>query len=132
MPRHSQGVDDVAPVDLAGRHCGTRAAKEEAAAKGMTLSLNVLPTKPKIKKSRMGWKRAAVLIGVHVVMIVHALQWYISGMRNDGSPRTVSPIEPSESMAAIELGEVNAGFVLFAGAILSTFLFGRFFCGWAP
>lgn len=133
MPKRNQGLNDVAPVDLAGRHCGTRAAKDEAAhgnGGGTTFSLNVLPTKPKVKKSKMGWKRAAVLVGVHVVMIVHAIQWYVSGMSNGGSPRTVSPIEPSESMAALELGEVNAGFVLFVGAIVSTFLFGRFFCGW--
>ena len=34
-------------------------------------------------------------------------------------------------MQTLELGHVNAGFVLFILLILSTLLFGRFFCGWA-
>jgi tetratricopeptide (TPR) repeat protein/ferredoxin len=33
-------------------------------------------------------------------------------------------------MQTLELGYVNAGFVLFALLILSTLVFGRFFCGW--
>ena len=32
---------------------------------------------------------------------------------------------------ALELGELNAGFVFFAVALLSTLVFGRFMCGWA-
>ncbi len=34
-------------------------------------------------------------------------------------------------MQTLELGYVNAGFVIFAVAILATLIFGRFFCGWA-
>lgn len=34
-------------------------------------------------------------------------------------------------MYTLELGQVNAGFIFFIAALLSTLLFGRFFCGWA-
>jgi len=72
----------------------------------------------------MSRRRAFVLVGVHVVMAAHIIQWLIQGM-------TVSPIEPSEAMYTLELGQLNAGFVIFCLALLSTLLFGRFFCGWA-
>lgn len=72
----------------------------------------------------MGPWRAGVLILVHVIFAIHIAQWLITGM-------TVSPVEPSESMETLEHGIVNAGFVFFALAILSTLIFGRFFCGWA-
>ncbi|MGE3180153.1 MAG: tetratricopeptide repeat protein [Phycisphaerae bacterium] len=76
-----------------------------------------------MKKSRMGKWRAAVLIGVHVLAALHIWHWLATG-------RTVTPVEPSESMYTISKGLVNAGLVLFLLAILSTFIFGRFFCGW--
>lgn len=95
---------------------------------GRHVPLKVLPSRP-IRRSRMGWKRATVLVLVHVVFAVHIAHWYVSGMRT-GEHRTLSPIEPSESMFTLELGAVNAGFVFFALAILSTLIFGRFFCGW--
>jgi polyferredoxin/tetratricopeptide (TPR) repeat protein len=128
MFRRKKLAAGVPTIDLAGRVCGTRQAGAAASAT-KPISLKVLPTHPPLRKSRMGWKRAAVLIGVHVVFVIHIVQWYISGMRS-GEPKTISPIEPSESMAAIELGEVNAGLVFFIAAILATFIFGRFFCGW--
>ncbi|MEM9412849.1 MAG: 4Fe-4S binding protein [Planctomycetota bacterium] len=34
-------------------------------------------------------------------------------------------------MYALEMGHLNAGTIFFAAAILSTVIFGRFFCGWA-
>jgi len=64
-----------------------------------------------------------VLIAVHVVIAVHIAHWLTAG-------DTLSPVEPSESMRTLELGEVNAGFIFFAAAILATLAFGRFFCGW--
>ncbi len=82
-----------------------------------------------VRKSKMGWKRAIVLILVNVGMGLHLLQWYLSGLRTN-EPRTLSPVEPSESMYTLELGLANAGFVFFVLAILSTWLFGRFVCGW--
>ncbi|TVQ65529.1 MAG: 4Fe-4S binding protein [Phycisphaerales bacterium] len=77
-----------------------------------------------IRPSRNARKRALVLIGVHVVIVIHVLLWLRFG-------RTLSPVEPSESMYTLETGVINAGFVFFILAILSTLIFGRFFCGWA-
>lgn len=76
------------------------------------------------RKSRMGKKRAAVLIGVHVLMAAHIVQWLIQ-------KKTISPVEPSEAMATLELGQLNAGFIVFCVALLTTVVFGRYFCGWA-
>src|SRR5690606_21786106 len=45
----------------------------------------------RIRKSKAGPLRAAVLLGVHVAFLVHVLFWLRDG-------RTVSPVEPSESM----------------------------------
>lgn len=72
----------------------------------------------------MGYYRAGVLIGVHVLMIAHVIWWLASG-------QTISPVEPSESMQTLEQGVINAGFVFFAGAILITLIAGRFVCGWS-
>lgn len=77
----------------------------------------------KVRKSKNARRRAIVLGLVHVVFALHLTQWLIMG-------RTVSPVEPSESMQTLELGLVNAGFIFFAVALLSTLIFGRFFCGW--
>lgn len=74
-------------------------------------------------QSGMGRYRAAVLILIHVVILAHIAHFWKTG-------QTVSPIEPSESMYALELGYLNAGAIFFLLAILSTAIFGRFFCGW--
>lgn len=76
-----------------------------------------------IRKSKRGPWRAAVLIGVHSLIALHITHYLISG-------RTLSPVEPSESMYTLELGYVNCGFVFFAVALAGTLIFGRFFCGW--
>ncbi len=76
-----------------------------------------------IRRSRRGRWRAAVLIGVHLVIAAHITHFAIAG-------RSISPVEPSESMYTLELGYVNAGFVFFAVVLLGTLVFGRFFCGW--
>lgn len=78
---------------------------------------------PTIKKSRASRWRALTLTLVHVAIVAHIIQWFITGI-------TVSPVEPSESMYALEVGKVNAGFVFFIVAITCTLVFGRFFCGW--
>ncbi len=92
---------------------------------GSTTALPVLDggSARAIGRSKMGPRRAAVLIAVHVVMVGHAIHYMAAG-------RTLSPIEPSESMYALELGQVNAGFIFFAAALLATLVFGRFVCGW--
>lgn len=68
--------------------------------------------------------RAFALLGINLLIVAHILQWALMG-------RTLSPVEPSESKFFIERGELNAGAIFFAAALLSTLLFGRFFCGWA-
>jgi tetratricopeptide (TPR) repeat protein/ferredoxin len=82
------------------------------------------PARPTaIRRSRAGRWRAAVLILVYLVAAAHFLHWRLAG-------RTLTPVEPSESMALARDGVVNAGLVFFALAALSTALFGRWFCGW--
>jgi tetratricopeptide (TPR) repeat protein/ferredoxin len=98
------------------RSCSTPSAE------GISLPVLKDP-KHTIRKSKMGRRRAAVLITVHLAIAVHVVHWLIKG-------RTLSPVEPSESMYTINNGALNAGFVFFGLAILSTVLFGRFFCGW--
>ena len=84
------------------------------------------PKGPEIKKSKASRWRAIVLIAVHVAIGIHFFLWWQSGY---GS--TMTPVEPSEAMQTIELGKINAGFVLFLSLIASTLIFGRWFCGWA-
>lgn len=91
-------------------------------AKGGSVSLPLLGGTGR-PRSKIGRWRAAVLIAVHVVIVIHVALWLLMGS-------TLSPVEPSESMATLELGVVNAGFIFFVLAILSTLIFGRFFCGW--
>jgi polyferredoxin/tetratricopeptide (TPR) repeat protein len=76
-----------------------------------------------IRRSRTSRWRAAALIALNVLMIAHVIQWRVMG-------RTISPIEPSESMYTLQNGFVNAGFIFFTLAILATLVFGRFVCGW--
>ncbi len=79
---------------------------------------------PQRRRSRAGKWRALVLLLVHVLIAVHLAHWWTTGS-------TVSPLEPSEAMEFAKRGVVNAGFLLFGLAALSTLILGRFFCGWA-
>lgn len=82
------------------------------------------PVRPTgIRKSKTGRWRAAALILLNLLMIAHLIQWRIVG-------KTVSPIEPSETMQTLQKGAINAGFIFFSVAILATLIFGRFVCGW--
>lgn len=76
-----------------------------------------------IRSSRSSFWRAVVLITLNLLMIAHVIQWWLMG-------KTVSPIEPSESMYTLQNGAINAGFIFFSLAILATLIFGRFVCGW--
>jgi len=76
-----------------------------------------------IRKSKTSRWRAAALITLNLFMIAHIIQWRIMG-------KTISPIEPSETMHTLQKGFVNAGFIFFSLAILATLIFGRFVCGW--
>ncbi|MCU1264051.1 MAG: 4Fe-4S ferredoxin [Acidobacteria bacterium] len=95
--------------------------------KQRSIELPVLKTSPAqksdIRKSKASRWRAAVLIVLTLLMIAHVVQWWLMG-------RTVSPIEPSETMYTLQRGAINAGFIFFALAIMATLIFGRFVCGW--
>ena len=78
---------------------------------------------PRMRASKTSRWRAAALIALNLLMIAHVIQWRITG-------KTVSPIEPSETMQTLQNGAVNAGFIFFAFAILATVIFGRYVCGW--
>ncbi|MBK9384520.1 MAG: 4Fe-4S binding protein [Planctomycetes bacterium] len=77
-----------------------------------------------VRASKVGRWRALALILVHVAIAAHLAHWALAG-------ETLTPLEPSEAMETLERGYVNAGFVLFTAAILSTLVLGRFLCGWA-
>ena len=92
--------------------------------RGATAAVNVPGySKTGIRKSKTGRWRGAALIALNLFMIAHIIQWQIVG-------KTVSPIEPSETMYTLQKGFVNAGFIFFSLAILATLIFGRFVCGW--
>lgn len=84
---------------------------------------NSEPQNEGIRKSRTSFWRAAALITLTLLMIVHFIQWRLMG-------QTISPIEPSETMYTLQRGAINAGFIFFTLAILATLIFGRFVCGW--
>ncbi|MEJ7623896.1 MAG: tetratricopeptide repeat protein [Pyrinomonadaceae bacterium] len=91
------------------------------------VELPVLANGPGQKDSRSASKsrrwRAFALVTLTLLMIAHIIQWRLMG-------KTISPIEPSESMYTLQQGAINAGFVFFTLAILSTVVFGRWVCGW--
>jgi polyferredoxin len=84
---------------------------------------NSAEQKSGISHSQTSRWRAIALLALNLLMIAHIIQWRFMG-------QTISPIEPSESMATLQRGAINAGFIFFALAILATLIFGRFVCGW--
>lgn len=92
-----------------------------------TLRLEVLETGHhpvgRIRKSKNAPRRAIVLVIVQLLIIAHVVQWWITGT-------TISPVEPSEAMELGRSGRINVGVIFFAVALLSTLVFGRWFCGW--
>lgn len=56
-------------------------------------------------------------------MVVHVLHWWITG-------ESVGRFVLSDSMKLLELGEITPGAILFALALVTTAVFGRFMCGW--
>lgn len=79
--------------------------------------------RPVRRRTTIGRWRAAVLIGLHLLIVAHVLHWWLTG-------RTVGRFVLSDSMRTLELGEINPGVLLFVGALLTTALLGRFMCGW--
>src|SRR4051794_29910121 len=102
--------------------CVTSAPKKQRSIALPVLS-NAAVDKSDIRKSRTGRWRATALIVVNLLMIAHFIQWWMMG-------RTISPIEPSETMYTLQRGAVNVGFIFFSVALLATLIFGRFVCGW--
>ena len=102
--------------------CEDRRAKKQGAIQ-LPARKNFSAQKSGIRKSKTSRWRAAALILLNLVMVAHIIQWRLMG-------RTVSPIEPSETMHTLQRGAINAGFIFFALAILATLIFGRFVCGW--
>jgi tetratricopeptide (TPR) repeat protein/polyferredoxin len=102
--------------------CGSQDVKTRRRVPLPVLSNAPIPEGP-IRRSRASRWRAAALIALNVLMILHVVQWRVTG-------RTISPIEPSESMYTLQNGFINAGFIFFTLAILATLVFGRFVCGW--
>jgi tetratricopeptide (TPR) repeat protein/ferredoxin len=105
--------------------CVSRELKAAGVIPGQASAVVNLPgfSETGIRKSKTGRWRAAALILLNLFMIAHIIQWRLMG-------RTVSPIEPSETMYTLQNGFVNAGFIFFSLAILATLILGRFVCGW--
>jgi Flp pilus assembly protein TadD/ferredoxin len=105
--------------------CVSRELKAAGAIPGRASAGINLPgySRTAIRKSKTSRWRAAALITLNLFMIAHIIQWRLVG-------RTISPIEPSETMYTLQNGFVNAGFIFFSLAILATLIFGRFVCGW--
>src|SRR5262249_54924507 len=76
------------------------------------------------RRSPKSRRRAAALIAVHALVVVHVAHWKLAG-------RTLTPLEPSEAMPTPQLGHVNPRFVVFGLPLLATPVFGRLFSGWA-
>lgn len=79
--------------------------------------------RPRPRASAISTWRFAVLLGVHLLMAGHVLHWWITG-------ESVGRFVLSDSMKLIELGEITPGAILFALALLTTAILGRFMCGW--
>jgi len=105
--------------------CVSRELKAAGVIPGRASTGIIVPgyAKTGIRKSKTGRWRAAALILLNLFMIAHIIQWRFMG-------KTVSPIEPSETMYTLQNGFVNAGFIFFSLAILATLILGRFVCGW--
>ncbi|MCB1641920.1 MAG: 4Fe-4S binding protein, partial [Xanthomonadales bacterium] len=80
--------------------------------------------RPRVRASRASRWRALVLVLVHLLIAAHIAHWLTTGS-------SVTPVEPSEAMAFSRDSIINTGLIFFALMILSTALFGRYFCGWA-
>ena len=76
-----------------------------------------------VRRSRNAPRRAIVLAVVQLLIVAHIVQWMVTG-------RSISPVEPSESMETVKHGVINAGAIFFALALVATLVLGRWFCGW--
>ena len=76
------------------------------------------PSKGPLKRNnRMGRRRAIVLMLVQLAIIVHVIIWVLSREYGWFGGRTITPIEPSESMEFSKYGVINAGLIFFVLAM---------------
>lgn len=73
--------------------------------------------------STIARRRAWTLVVVHLAMAAHYVHWTLAG-------RTLAPLELNEAVYTAAEGVVTAGFVLLVVLVLSSAVFGRFFCSW--
>jgi polyferredoxin len=110
------------------RHC-----THPSLSKSVSISLPVMADHSphgKIKPSKNGKRRAVVLAIVQLLIIGHIVVWLIGKDQGWFGGKTLSPVEPSESMEFAKHGVINAGLIFFCLALLSTLILGRWFCGW--
>jgi polyferredoxin len=74
------------------------------------------------KKTHPKW-RVFTLVSVHVLAAAHILHWSLKG-------KSLAPVEFSETLHTVHTGLINVGFLFMCAAVVCTFVFGRFFCGW--
>jgi len=117
--RKAVAVPPPTPSQSARKPCTGQNARRD-----IPLPVIAEPGKPPpLRASTASRWRALVLIGVHVLFVVHLLHWYVAG-------KTLTPVEPSEAMETFRDGAINAGFIFFGLTIAATLVLGRFFCGW--
>lgn len=95
--------------------------------------LDTIPTDislPVLGGGKRAKQRWTVLISVQVLILAHILLWYIGNKYGWFGGKTLTPIEPSEGMEFVKNGIINAGGIFFVLILLSTWIFGRWFCGW--
>ncbi|MBC8522662.1 4Fe-4S binding protein, partial [PVC group bacterium] len=83
-----------------------------------------------MQKKKLSRTRWIVLILVQVLILLHVGLWLLSKHYGWFDGETITPIEPSEGMELVKNGVINAGAIFFVLALLSTWIFGRWFCGW--
>ncbi|MDP7005989.1 MAG: 4Fe-4S binding protein [Phycisphaerales bacterium] len=83
-----------------------------------------------IQKRNHSSLRWSVLIAVQILILIHIASWLLGKHFGWFGGKTLTPIEPSEGMELVKNGIINAGAIFFILAILSTVIFGRWFCGW--
>jgi len=72
---------------------------------------------------RIQYIRASVLVGVHVLILLHIFYFGDS---------TIGSVDFQEFFHSfLKSGLINSGVILVLGSFVFTLIFGRFFCGWA-
>ena len=85
---------------------------------------------PVLRRPAHNRRRWLTLFAVQLLIIIHIIFWLLSQKYNWFGGKTITPIEPSEAMEFSKYGIINAGAIFFLLALVSTLVFGRWFCGW--